>query len=160
MLGDAGSIASLAGVVISLVGLGFAIWHILRLRGETRAAREAAEETHRAVSRETAGMTLTRVSERIEGLKELHRNGEWNRARDRYPELRRMLVDIRIRHPLLSDEHRTAIQEVVSRLLQIETEVESAGGVIAPGIVPNFNYRLSESQASLAEIESQLQQST
>ena len=99
MLTEAGSVASRAGLVVSLGGLGFAIWHILRLRGETRAAREAAEEARRAMSRETARMTLTRVNERIEGLKELHRNGEWYRALDRYPEIRRMLIDIRIRHP-------------------------------------------------------------
>jgi hypothetical protein len=54
MLGDAGSIASIVGVVVSLVGLGFAIWQLARLRGETRAAREAAEETRQSVRRDLA----------------------------------------------------------------------------------------------------------
>jgi negative regulator of replication initiation len=94
MLTEAGSVASRAGLVVSLGGLGFAIWHILRLRGETKAARKAEEKARLAMSRETARMTLTRVNERIEGLKELHRNGEWYRALDRYPELCRMLIDL------------------------------------------------------------------
>ena len=157
MLGDAGSIASLAGVVVSIAGLGFAIWHILRLRGEARAAREAAEETRQTVSRDTASATLTRVSERIEGLKELHRQNEWDRALDRYPELRRMLVDIRYRHPQLSEEQRAAIQAVVATLLRMENEVGDARGTLAPEKVSEFYSLLTESQASLAEIESQLQ---
>ena len=54
MLGDAGSIASLAGAAISLLGLGFAILQIAKLRGETRAARVAAEAAERAIGRELA----------------------------------------------------------------------------------------------------------
>ena len=73
----------------------------------------------------TASMTLTRVNERIDGLKELHRNNEWKRALDRYQELRRMLIDIRVRHPHLSDQQRTTIQGLVSRLRDMETEVDS-----------------------------------
>jgi hypothetical protein len=156
MLGDAGSIASLAGVVISLVGLGFAIWHILRLRGEARAAREAAEETHLAVSRETAGMTLTRVSERIEALKELHRQNEWDRALDRYPELRRMLIDVGARHPEMSDAQRTALRGIVTMMEAMETGVENARSRVSRQLVQEFNRQLSESQSLLAEIESEL----
>ena len=78
MLDDAGSIASLAGLAVSLVGLVIAIWQIMKLRGETRAGNEAAAETRRALQRENAGVNLTRVNERIEGLeglKELHSGG-------------------------------------------------------------------------------------
>ena len=39
-----GSIGSLVVVVVSSVGLGFAILQIIRLRGETRAASEKTEE--------------------------------------------------------------------------------------------------------------------
>ena len=160
MLNEAGSVASLAGVAVSLVGLLFAIWHILQLRGETRAAREAAEETHQAVSRELAGVTLTRVSERIEGLKELHRHGEWYRALDRYPEIRRMLIDIRIRHPKMSDSQRNAIPTVVRRIARMENEVERSGAQFPEGLGQRFNRQLTESQSSLSQIESELQQST
>ncbi len=68
-LEGAGSVASLAGVVVSLVGLAIAIWHIMKLRGETRAARESSEETRRALERENAGINLARVNERIDALR-------------------------------------------------------------------------------------------
>ena len=128
MLSDAGGIASLIGVFVSLFGLGFAILQILRLRGETRAARQATEETRRAFARETTSISLARVNERIEGLKDLHRRSEWNRALDRYPEISRMLIDIRVRHPEMSDEQRTTIQKVaVTQLNEMGKTVESTG---------------------------------
>jgi hypothetical protein len=80
MLGDAGNIASIVGLLVSLVGLGIAIWQLARLRGETRAAREAAEETRRAVARDLAISDISRINERVQALIEMHRRGEWNRA--------------------------------------------------------------------------------
>lgn len=160
MLGDAGSIASLAGVAISLFGLGFAILQLRKLRGETRAATEAALETRQAVSREVAGITLARVNERIEGLKDLHRRGEWNRAQDRYPEIRRMLIDIRVRHPEMSDKQRIVVQRVVTRITQIDNSVENAEGEVSQLDLQRFNRQLTGVQSQLAEVESQLQQST
>ena len=160
MLSDAGGIASLIGVVVSLVGLGFAILQIWKLRGETRAAREAAEKTRKAVDREIASISLARVNERIEGLKELHRRSEWNRALDRYPEISKMLIDIRVRHPGMSDEQRTIIQKVVTELSGMGRAVESTDGEVPQGEAQRFNLQLSDDQLSLAEIESELQQST
>lgn len=159
MLGDAGSIASLIGVFVSLLGLGFAIAQILKLRGETQAAREAAEETRRALGREIASISLARVNERIEGLKDLHRQGEWNRALDRYPEISRVLIDIRSRHPGMSDEQRTTIQGVIAQLNEMGKVVESADGGVQREEAQRFNLQLLDDQLALSEIESELQQS-
>ena len=69
MLGTVGSIASLAGAAISLLGLGFAILQLRRLRGETRAARDAAEAAERAVRRDLTISDLASLRENIqEGL--------------------------------------------------------------------------------------------
>ena len=105
MLGDAGSIASLVGLIgvpISLIGLIIAILQIRKLRGETRAARQASEATRRAVSRDLVLGDLIRISERIQALKELHRRDEWAQALHLYPELQRGLITIRSRYSGLS----------------------------------------------------------
>lgn len=159
MLSDSGSIASLIGVLVSLFGLGFAILQILKLRGETRAAREAAEETRRAVDRETTSISLARVNERIEGLKDLHRQGEWKRALDRYPEIRRMLINIRVRHPVMSEEKRAAIQNVVTSLGRMESNIERSRDSVSQTAAERFNRELYKSQLALTELESELQQS-
>ena len=70
MLAEIGSLASIAGLLVALLGLGFALLQLSRLRGETRAARQAAEETRRLLRRDLAGTDLTRLAERIQGLME------------------------------------------------------------------------------------------
>jgi hypothetical protein len=85
MLGDAGSVASLVGVMVSVGGLGFAIWQLTRLRGETRAAREASEATRRALGRELASTELARLHGRLQSLKEMHRSGDRLRAQTIIP---------------------------------------------------------------------------
>ena len=49
MFGDIDSAASLAEVVVSLLGLSLAMPQLVKLRGETRAAREAAKSARRAI---------------------------------------------------------------------------------------------------------------
>ena len=105
MLGEAGSIASVVGLLVSLLGLGFALLQLSRLRGEARAAREAAEETRQLLLRDSAGTDLTRIGERIQGLIEIHRSGDRARALDRYPEIYRLLIEIRRNHPNLDEEY-------------------------------------------------------
>ena len=160
MLGDAGSVASLVGVPVSLFGLLIAISQILKLRGETRATQQSVEKTRNVVDRDNARINLARVNERIEGLKELHRRNEWSRALDRYTEVGKMLTDIRIRHPELTDEQRSTIQRVVSRLSDMGRKVDLPGGVIPPENSQRFNVLLWDDQLLLTEIESTLQQST
>ena len=158
-LGQAGAIASLAGALISLLGLAIAIWQIMKLRGETRAAQEASEGTRLLLQRETTSMNLVRVIERIEGLKELHRNEEWPRALDRYPEIRRTLIDIRVRHPQMNDEQRSCLQGVSNIIGQIGRTVEMAATTNPQDEEGQFNQLLSDAQETLSEIESQLSQS-
>ena len=158
MLGDVGSIASMAGVVVSLVGLGFAILQIRRLRGETRAAREASEATQKAVRRDLAIADIGRIAERIQGLKELHRAEEWERAISRYPDVQRGLIDIRNRYPSLSEVDSGKLQVGVERLRSMEQSIETMGEGISRETVALFNQHLAEVQLVLAELETRLQQ--
>lgn len=158
MLGDAGSIASLIGVAISLLGLSFAIVQLKKLRGETRAAREAAEATRRAIGRELASTELTRLSERIEALKELHRSGDRARSLASYPEIRNLFLEIRHRHPGLSDNDRGNVIRAIAKIGGLETAMEALQGEIAPEIIADFNSTLTGFQTELLPLlEDQLQ---
>ena len=92
MLGTVGSIASLAGAVISLLGLGFAILQLRKLRGETRAAKEASESAERAVRRDLTLSELASLREKIEGLKDAHRRGDRRGAFIGYRDVKSGLV--------------------------------------------------------------------
>ena len=158
MLGDAGSIASMVGVVVSLVGLGFAILQIRKLRGETRAAREASEATRRAIGRELASTELTRLGERIDALKELHRSRDHRRCLTSYPEIRDLLLEIRRRHPGLSDRERANVLRATVQLSEMETALETLEGEMTSEIVGDFNAKLTDFQTGLLpRLEDQLQ---
>jgi len=159
MLGEAGSVASLLGVVVSLGGMGFAIWQLSRLRGETRAAREASEATRRAIGRELASTELTRLSERIQGLKEIHRIGDRLRALDLYSDIVGMLLEIRRRHPGLSSDQRIKIVQATTQIIEMERSVESLDAGIPQDTASQLNNILTGIQSTLlSELEDQLQE--
>ena len=149
MLGDAGSIASLAGVAVSLLGLSFAIVQLLKLRGETRVAREAAEATRGAIGRELASTELTRLSGRIDAVKELHRSRDRARSLAAYPEIRNLFLDIRRRHPGLSADDERSIFRAIAQIGDMETAIEVSQGEIAPDIIAEFNRILTGFQTEL-----------
>jgi hypothetical protein len=157
MLSDAGSIASLVGVVVSLGGLGFAIWQLRGLRGETRAAREAIEETRQAVSRDRAIADASRARELVLALKRIHLNGEWVRALDIYVQVRKGLVDIQNRYPGLTQEDSENIKSGIDMLGTIERTVEAAeaaNGIISPETTGEFNRYLTDIEIFLDGLES------
>ena len=149
MLNELGSIASIVGLPLSLIALVFAIYHLLRLRGETRAAREAAQEAQRLVMRETTGTDLTRLSERIQGLIGLMRSGDRERALERFPDIRNLFVDIRRNHPNVSPEHRSQIQKALNDLRYMQNVLESSAGVIPIDSRAEFIDKLIETQNTL-----------
>ena len=158
MLSDVGSIASMVGVVVFLVGLGFAILQIRKLRGETRSAREASEATRKAPGRELAGTDLTRSNGRIQGLNEIHRGGDRLRALDLYPEIVGMLLDIRRRHPGLSDEQRLKIVQATTQISEMERSIETLEAEIPQEMASQLNNALIVIQSTLLlELEDQLQ---
>ena len=149
MLTEAGSVASRAGLVVSLGGLGFAIWHILRLRGETRAAREAAEEARRAVRRDLTVTELTRLSERIQRLTEIHRSGDPVRSLERYSEIRESFLEIRRQHTDLSDKYRGKVLAASVKIEYMVRIVESLEGEIPAELRTELNSTLSDFQVQL-----------
>ena len=159
MLSELGSIASIVGLPLSLIALVFAIYHLLRLRGETRAAREAAEETRRIISRETTVTDLIRLNERIQGLIDLLRTGDREQALERFPEIRNLFTDIRRRHPNLGIDHRSQIQDAVTTLRDIQLNLETIVGEVPSDLrtkqiseLTGFQFRL------LVELEDRLEQ--
>ena len=124
MLTDIGSGASLIGAVISLLGLGFALLQLARLRGETHAARVASEEALKLYQRELANTDLARLRERIQRLIELHRAGDSSRALDQYREIWEMFLTIRQRLQRLPVGLREEIQRAVEDITEMQRLVE------------------------------------
>lgn len=158
MLSELGSIASIVGLPLSLIALVFAIYHLLRLRGETRAAREAAEETQMLMRRESASTDLARVNERLQELIELQRRGNREQALNSYREIRNLLREVRRQHPNLSQDHRRRVQNSMTMLGRMQGELETLEGDIPLDVANRLNRRILRLQDTLlVELEDYLE---
>ena len=152
-----GSLASVLGLAVAVVGLTYAIYQIRQTRSAATAAKEAALQARSALARNLTIADLTRASERMDELKRLHRSGQWQRAMDRYPDVRRLLVEILTRHQNLPTSQQRTIQTAIGRLRAMEETVEVALRDNSNPDLSQFNRTLSNVQAVLDQASSQLQ---
>lgn len=124
MLNETGSLAGIAGLMVSLAGFGIALLQISRLRGETRAAKEAAEEALNLFQRDLANTDVARLRERIQRLMELHRERDRNRVLDHYREIWERFLSIRLRLSNLPEDQRREIQRAVEAITEMQRQVE------------------------------------
>lgn len=130
-----------------------------KLRGEARAAREAAEAARRALGRDLVLADVNRLYPILQRLKDIHREGNRQRALDGYPEIIEILLDIRRRHPRLSDADRVLIQRAISEIAEIERAVEQLQGNILRERSDEYNRLLTELHTTLMpELEERLLQ--
>lgn len=118
-----GDLASALGFVVSVVGFSIALVQIRRSRKAAEAAEEAVTFTREVIARNLTIDDIARTSQRIQHLKELHWEGDWRRALDRYYDLRITLSDISAQQPNLSTEQRTTIQGAIQYLQAVEDAV-------------------------------------
>ena len=157
MLDSAGSNASILGVFVSVIALTIAIYQIIKLRGEARAAREAAEEAQRLIRRETTGTDLTRLSERIQGLIYLLRNEDRELALEKFPDIRNLFIDIRRHHPNLNSDHRSRIQDTITSIMDMQNELDASSDGIQIEVRTRFITDLTDFQTNLlVELEDRL----
>jgi hypothetical protein len=144
-----GSAASLAGLLVSLLGLGFAILQLRKLRGETRAARDAAEAAERAVRRDLTISEVAALREKAQELKDAHRRGDRSTAFVCYRDVKSSLINIELRHPNLTDGLRQLIRTALSAITDMERYTDSIEGGLPLEQVSRFNNTLSDLDTEL-----------
>lgn len=151
--GDVGSIASVLGLVLSVIGFSWTIRSVIRSKRAAEAAREASIAVRTSLTRTDSVAECSTAIAILEEVKRLHRVAVWPLLPDRYSALKRSLILIRSANPKLSDDHKTKIQNAVSHLTAIEDAIEKAiaGGSEAPD-VPRLNKIVSKQVEALAEI--------
>ena len=123
-----------------------AVWQIRKTQSAAESAAQAANEAREAVQSVTSISDLSQITVQMDMLGELHRNGEWTRAIDRYSSLRRLLTEARSRLP---DEAHTALNLAIIRLKEMEQDANIA---LAQGVqisYADYNNELIDLQQSL-----------
>ena len=150
-----GSLASVVGLVISAVGL---IWAIIIARGArlaSRAAQSASQETSAQIARHLQSMNLERAIALIQRLKLLHRFERWEAALEQYQALRMMLSEILAIIPESATEPRQALHDAIQtvRIVESSVEVQSVDR-LEPEAKVRLNRRLNSIQSRLESLVS------
>ena len=90
---------TIIGIVVSVVGLGWAIWEARGARSASIAAQDAARETREQLAHQLQRSDIQRAIGLIGRIKTLHDNSRWEGSTELYQILREMLSDVIVRCP-------------------------------------------------------------
>lgn len=119
-------LASVLGLLASLVGFTITIIAVLKSKSAAEQARNAASETRQKLATQAAVVDLSRIIADVEHLKPLHRIGAWELLPSRYVSLRRQLLTVKHLYPTLSRSQRSSIQGIIQQFSNIEEIVEAS----------------------------------
>ena len=117
----AGLVVGAIGLVVSATALVVAVWQIRKTQSAAERAADAASEAREAVFRTLDISQLAQAIALIEFLKELHRNGDFSRALDRYTPLRQLITSLQTRQ---TEEDKTSFGNAIIQLLEMEKTVK------------------------------------
>ena len=150
-----GDVATVVGIAVSLVGLGWAIKEARGARSASEAAESAASETRDQIARHLQAVDLQRAIGLIERIKALHDNARWEASREHYQTLRAMLSDVIARCPGNQVGVREKLATARALIAQMENFVRGRGSrVISERDRSRLNQNLNDIQSDLEELAS------
>ena len=87
-----GDLASLAGVIIAVVGFGLTLKNVYRSKAAATRAEEAAKETRDSIRLFDTVSEFAEAISTMDEIKRLHRQSAWVILPDRYATLRKLLA--------------------------------------------------------------------
>ena len=150
-----GTLTSSVGVIVSLVGLGWAIKEARGARSASQAAQKAARETNDQIARYLQTVDLERAIGLIQRIKLLHDTNRWEAAMEQYQSLRMMLSNIIARCPENHPEFREKLATARTIVRDMENFVgERIGQPIGERERSALNQPLNDIQSDLEELAS------
>ena len=153
-----GNISSFIGVVVSVVGLAWAIREARRARKAAQSAERATIETRDSIGRHRVTIDLERAVSLIQRLKLLHNANRWEAALEQYQTLRAIISDIIARYPELNVEVRGRLIEARASISEMGNSVEEQ--ISQTSQLDNWhrlNQSLNKIQSDLEEIASTME---
>ena len=152
-----GDVASVAGIIVSLVGLGWAIKEAHGAKSAATAAQLAANETRDRIARHLQTVDLQRAIGLIERLKTLHDSERWEASSEHYQTLRAMLSDVIARCPVSDTTTREKLANSRIAIRTIEDLARERGGRdLSEDERSSFNRILNATQSDMEELASSI----
>src|SRR4051812_47034786 len=148
-----GSWASIAGVLLAVIGFGATLYGVFKSKSAAERAEAATAQTRDTILVLNAVDDFSTAVAAFEEIKRLHRANAWVILPDRYSELRKRLVSLRATYSHLSQENRASIQAAIQHLVDLEARVEKAlASGTMPANVPKINEIVSTQADKLSEL--------
>ncbi len=153
-----GSLFSVIGVAVSVIGLAWAILEARRARSAAELAERATIETRNRIGRHLAATDLERAVGLIQRLKLLHRERRWEAALEQYQSLRVIISNIAARHPDLNPEIHDLLSSAREEISEMEDHVEmQVSQELEPDNLNILNRQLNTIQSNLERISSTME---
>ena len=121
-----GSVASVAGVFLSVIGFAITIRNVYVSRRAAERAEMASVETRQALRLFDTVQELASAVAALEEVRRLQRGRVWATLPERYSALRKSLITIRRSHAELTDDQQTKLQQAITFLADMEKKVEKS----------------------------------
>ena len=130
-----GDLASITGVVISVVGFIITLWNVRRSKSAAERAEAAANEARLLMRGYQTVADFSAAIAIMEEIKRLHRTGQLDVLLDRYAALRKVLIGVRRLSPSMNEAVENQLQSAITTLATMEDLVERSRSA---GSAPNF----------------------
>lgn len=119
-----GDLASIASLLVALVGFAITIVNVLKSKRASEVASESAARVREDLKRMETVSDFSAVLISLEDIKRLHRDNAWQHLPERYSSLRKTLIAIRGDQHNLSDEDKSVIQSAITKLSTLEYNLD------------------------------------
>jgi GTP1/Obg family GTP-binding protein len=130
-----GDLASVAGVIISVVGFVVTVINVWRSKSAAERAENAANEARRVIRAYQTISDFAAAISLMEEIKVLHRSPQIDMLLDRYSSLRKTLIGVNRISSSLGDDASSKIQNAIATLASMEDLLEETK---ATGQQPDF----------------------
>jgi len=113
----------LAGIFVSLLGFGVALWQIWQVKTAAESARDAAQLAKEGVRRLDSIIGFTSVSRSIDEIKEACRKDDFDRLPILFDQARKSLITARENNPAIDETDSQSIQRSLVFFKTMELEV-------------------------------------
>jgi hypothetical protein len=119
-----GDPASIGDLVLSAIGFALTIFAVFKAKTAAQSAAIAANATRNSIRLMNTVVDFAAAISTLEEIKRLHRANQWPVLPDRYAALRKILVTLRASNSRLNTSQRSAIQNALVNLSELEASVE------------------------------------
>lgn len=153
-IGQWADLASVAGLVVSLVGFGVTIVGVWRSKDAAKRAEDAALQMREALLRTDTIADVSATLAIMEEVKRLQRVQAWTVLPDRYATIRRKLISVRADNPRFLESHRQTLLSAIQHCSTTEQRIEKylANTTSTPPGVAKLNELISMQIDRLEEV--------